>query len=79
MNKEATERVFQISAAILGVSVSDISSDSSPANLSTWDSFQQIQIILAIEEDFNISFSEEDILCMNDMGAIADQVLKRLG
>lgn len=79
MELDISHQVFGIATAILGVPASELTVDASPATVSSWDSFQQILLILAIEEAFGISFPEEDILSMDSLGSILHLVLKRLG
>ena len=79
MEENITHQVYRIAAAILGVPVSDLSGDASPETVASWDSFQQIQLVLAIEEAFGILFPEEDILSMDSLDSILQLVLKRHG
>ena len=39
-----------------------LSSDDGPENIYEWDSLAHVNIINSIEEEFNITFSEEEIM-----------------
>jgi len=51
-------------AGVLGVSPDDINDDSSMDNLHEWDSVKHLNLVLAIEEVFGISMTEEQSLEM---------------
>ena len=51
-------------AGVLGVSPDDINDDSSMDNLHEWDSVKHLNLVLAIEEVFGVSMTEEQSLEM---------------
>jgi acyl carrier protein len=51
-------------ARVLGVSPEGINDDSSMDNLSEWDSVKHLNLVLAIEEVFGVSMTEEQSLEM---------------
>ena len=51
-------------AGVLGISPDDINDDSSMDNLHEWDSIKHLNLVLAIEEVFGISMTEEQSLEM---------------
>ena len=51
-------------ARVLGVSPEDINDDTSMDNLSEWDSVKHLNLVLAIEEVFGVSMTEEQSLEM---------------
>ncbi|AKD24678.1 Acyl carrier protein [Polynucleobacter duraquae] len=51
-------------AKVLGVNLDDINDDSSMDNLHEWDSVKHLNLVLAIEEVFGISMTEEQSLEM---------------
>lgn len=51
-------------ASVLGVSPDEINDDSSMDNLHEWDSVKHLNLVLAIEEIFNVSMTEEQSLEM---------------
>jgi acyl carrier protein len=65
-------------AQILGVSTADIDDSSSPEQLSTWDSLNHLNLVMALEQEFAISLSVEDALEMRTVGSIRS-VLARHG
>ena len=51
-------------AGVLGVNSDDINDDSSMDNLHEWDSVKHLNLVLAIEEVFGVSMTEEQSLEM---------------
>ncbi len=64
------ERLYDTLGAVLGVGADTLSSDSSPESIPTWDSLTHLNLILALEEEFDISFSPDDALQMSNAGVI---------
>ena len=72
--KEILTRVFELSPGI-------ITEDSNIDTIENWNSLNHVKLIVAIEEEFNISFDVDQILEMNNFlsvclivkGIIADR------
>lgn len=54
----------RIISDILEVSLDNINEDSSPDNIEQWDSLSHIKLVMAIEAEFEVKLSPED---MTDM------------
>lgn len=50
------------------------SSDASQATEELWDSLKHFEILITIEEEFNIKFKEGDFLKLNSMKSIIEEV-----
>lgn len=48
-------------AAVFAMPVSDLSDISSVDNIASWDSLKHMNLILALEEEFNITIPDEDV------------------
>ena len=68
------ERVFKIISQVMGVPVEQVNEHSSTENLGKWDSLQHINLILALEEEFKIKFSIEEIVKMGEAGIILESL-----
>jgi acyl carrier protein len=68
------ERVFNVISQVMKIPVKQINEHSSPENIAQWDSLQHMNLILALEEDFKIKFTYEEIVEMKD----ANLILKAL-
>ena len=63
-------RVFEILADVLHLDASAFDPNASMDNTASWDSFNHISIVFALEEEFSISFEVaemEAMLCVFDI------------
>ena len=56
------EKLKKILSQMLRVPQNEITSNSSPDNISSWDSLQHMNIMLALEQSFGVSFTDEEIV-----------------
>ena len=64
------DRIFQVASKILDVPVTDINPHSTPQTLGTWDSLRHMNLIVALEEEFDIQFSDDEIGDLQSMSKI---------
>jgi acyl carrier protein len=64
------DRLYQVTEGTFGVSQEALSDDASPLTLAAWDSLGHLNLILAIETEFGVSFSPEDVIALRSLGAI---------
>jgi len=67
-------KVFEITAYLMSVPVSSVDENSSPASLEKWDSLRHMKLILAVEEIFNIQFTDEDIVSIKDIRGLLERL-----
>ena len=60
MNYE--KKVIDIISDILSIKKKKISNKTAMNNVDQWDSLKQMQIIVAIEDEFKIRFNEDDLI-----------------
>lgn len=56
----------------------EITADSSPETIKAWDSTQHLSFVLALEEQFHIQLSPEEIEQMTSVGAITRLLQSKL-
>jgi acyl carrier protein len=64
-------RVRQVASDIFAVPVESIGADSSMDTIEAWDSMQHLNLVLALEEKFDVHFSPEEMEGMRSLGIIA--------
>ncbi len=67
-------RVKKVIAEILDIEIDSINDNTSPETVESWDSLKQMNIIVALEEEFDIEFSDEDIIEMLSFRLICEVV-----
>ncbi len=71
------ERILDIVGSVLGVAVDSLDDDSSPENIESWDSLKQMSLVLALEQEFTIRFTDEEILELLSVRLLVAAVLER--
>jgi acyl carrier protein len=63
-------RVEKIFADVLRVSPESINEATSPDNMPKWDSTSAIDLTLAIEDAFGVTFTTKEIVAMRSVGLV---------
>ena len=79
MTPPTFERVRGIVADVLRVPADQISRQSSPETLATWDSVQHLNLILALEQEFTLQFEPEEMDEMSSVDHILAILERKLG
>jgi acyl carrier protein len=74
MSQPNTEKIKEILATVFNVDKSTINDSTSPETLETWDSLQHMNMIAALEEEFGISFTDDQISDMLDFKSVVSAV-----
>ena len=61
MNTPSLSRVRSIFSDIFQIPLEQVKPDSSPDNIANWDSLQHLNLVLALEQEFNVQFTPEEI------------------
>ena len=72
------ERVYKIISQVFNVPIENINDETSSDDIETWDSLKHMNMVLALEEEFNVQFGEEQVLEMLNVGLIIE-ILKEIG
>lgn len=71
-------KIKEIMAAVFETHINTISDDASPDTIDNWDSLRLINLVTALEEEFNIEFEEEEIVEMLNFKLIALLITEKL-
>jgi len=58
------DKIKRIMSNIFNIDVESINGDSSPDSIESWDSFNQMNLIVSLEEEFDIELDDNEILEM---------------
>jgi acyl carrier protein len=72
MSTAIEQRVREIAASVFNVDPAQLTEQSSPETVDGWDSLQQLNLVLAIEQEFDLSLEPEDIERMGSIGRVAE-------
>jgi acyl carrier protein len=72
------EQVRAMTADLFGVPAAQITTESSPETVAAWDSVQHLNLVLQLEQQFNVSFEPEEMDRMKTIGAVVELVASKL-
>lgn len=78
MSPDVLNHVRTLAADVLGVRRSEIDRNSTPQHLDGWDSISHVSLVVAIEEQFGVAFTPEEITEMESIGRIAELLSRKL-
>jgi acyl carrier protein len=61
VNTPSLFRVRSIFADVFQIPLDEVKPESSPDSISTWDSLQHLNLVLALEQEFLVQFTPEEI------------------
>ena len=67
MMEDKIKRVF---SNIFGIPLNEINGQTSPDTIENWDSINHMKLITALEEEFDVEFTDEEILEMQNVKLI---------
>jgi acyl carrier protein len=70
------EKIFKIISEISKKSISEIETNKDEKGL--WDSFSHVELIIALETEFNVFFEQEEIAEMNTPTRIIEYIGKKV-
>ena len=76
MNNE--QKLKQIISSVFKVDISSINNGTSPDSIESWDSLNHLNLVLALEEAFQVTFTEEQTVEILNYELIVE-TLKELG
>lgn len=74
MTSTVFDQIRTIASDLFGIPAQQITADSTAETIETWDSIQHLNLVLALEERFNIQLSPEEIEEMKSIGGVAKVV-----
>ena len=78
-SEEIEERIRRVLSEVLDLDPSDVSADTSKETVQAWSSLQHLTVVLALEEEFEIQFDEDETLSIVSFPLIVAAVSDHLG
>ncbi|QFG53744.1 acyl carrier protein [Chryseobacterium sp.] len=67
-------RIKNVMASVFEMPVEQITAESSPDNIEIWDSLKHLNLVVALEEEFDIEFDDDEALELMSFSSIYDLV-----
>lgn len=78
MNTPVIDRVRQLASDAFEVPLAEIKAESSPDSVATWDSIHHLNLVLALEQEFGIQFTPEEIEQLLSIELIEALIVEKL-
>lgn len=70
------KRLNAILSAVLQIDVNQITDETSPSNVQTWDSFNGLLLVSEIESKFGVNFTMDEVASVKCVGDIKESLKK---
>ena len=70
------EQIKTVLANVLGLPKTAVPDNASVETMEAWDSLRQIRLLMALEEKFSITFSDDEVMTLTSLAAI-NEVVRR--
>ena len=64
MRNKIEEQIKNVMSAVFEIPVEQIKDDSSPDTIESWDSLKHMNLVISLEEEFTIEFTDIEIIEM---------------
>ena len=62
MKNKLEDRIKNVMSSVFELPVEQINENSSPDTIGSWDSLKHMNLIVALEEEFGMEFSDDEIM-----------------
>ena len=74
--EEVFERLNKVFQEVFDDETIDVNDDTTSEDIDDWDSFEHINLIVAVEEEFSIKIPMGKVVTMKNVGEMADIILQ---
>ena len=78
MKNKMEKRIKNAMSAVLEIAFEKLDEDSSPDNIESWNSLNHMKLVIALEEEFDVQFTDDDITELINMKLIIAVLLEKL-
>lgn len=64
MKRNLKKRIINVMSSVFGIPIDKITNDSSQDTIESWDSLKHMNLIVSLEEEFEIELTDDEILEM---------------
>jgi acyl carrier protein len=72
------ERIRSVLAVVFGIEVEQIKDNAEPGLIESWDSLRHMSLIVALEEEFDITFTDDEMTELLNLELIISVVSEKL-
>ena len=76
--KELFERLNEVFRDVFDDESISVEEDTTAGDIAGWDSLMHINLLAAVEDEFDVKFNMKDVLGMKNVGEMADLIEEQL-
>lgn len=73
------DKIKEIMSLVFSIPADSIKDDASTQNLENWDSLNHMNLVVALEQEFQIRFEDDEIIKIVSFNEVANNVAAKLG
>ena len=73
------DKVLEVLSSILNISIMEIPKNAAPGVFEKWDSLKHIMFVMALEEEFEISFTDDELTDLLSLELIVEIISEKVG
>ena len=77
MSESLEARVRRVAADVFNLPFENVTRDTSPQTVESWDSVQHLNLVLALEQELGVSIDPEEIDKLQSVGAVIDLMARK--
>ena len=77
MGNKLAERIKKVMSAVFEIPVEQIKDDSSPDIIESWDSLKHMNMVVGLEEEFEVEFTDDEILEIMNYALIESIIIEK--
>ena len=78
MGDKIEDRVKSVMSAVFEMQVEHLTEDSSPDTIESWDSLKHMNMVVALEDEFSVQFTDDNIIELINMKLVMEVLLEKL-
>ena len=78
MEKKSEKKLKELISSVFNIKIKDINYSTNPDTVEKWDSLQQLNLAIAIEDEFKIKLSADDISDLLSYKLIKEIIMEKL-
>jgi len=71
-------RVKNVISSVLEINFCDVDMKLTSDNIETWDSLKHMNLVLALEDEFGVEFSDDEIVVLSNYSSILSILKKKI-
>jgi acyl carrier protein len=72
------QKVKMVFGAVFRIDADKVNLKATPDTINNWDSLRHMNFILALEEEFTIMFSDDEIVAMHSLVIVVDTIKMKI-